>query len=261
MERDPPRLRDGELGSELEGLRVSSFASYDVQTGANRFEQLVQSGRAAPWSTGKLVVIAGGVGGLVLAIALALGGASPSGPKETAAGSRAAVLEQGAPTDDPVTPESAPSISSPSPPSSDTTPKPRPTPLEEPLQTAPEEPSVRDTAPANTERATSARARAPRTSPAPHPPEVDDRIKREIEHTDRMRRALEDDPSRALALAREGERMFAQGMFTMERKGHEVLAMSALGRKDEAQRLGQAFLKRWPKGPLSERVRRAIDGW
>jgi hypothetical protein len=43
-----------------------------------------------------------------------------------------------------------------------------------------------------------------------------------------------------------------------ERRGYAILALVALGRRSEADQQADAYLERWPNGPLSRRVRDAL---
>jgi hypothetical protein len=71
-------------------------------------------------------------------------------------------------------------------------------------------------------------------------------------------RLLDSNPERTLALVRAGEKEFPNSMF-MEERGHlRILALIKLGRTDEARRRAWPYLRRYPKGPFAERVRRAL---
>ncbi|MEM7157755.1 MAG: hypothetical protein AAF799_33245 [Myxococcota bacterium] len=76
----------------------------------------------------------------------------------------------------------------------------------------------------------------------------------EVELVAEMRASLPREPSRALKLAREGEQRFPKGMFVRERRAYEIFSLHALGRTDEAATLARRFARRYPSGPLSERV-------
>jgi len=91
------------------------------------------------------------------------------------------------------------------------------------------------------------------------PAERDDAsLEREMRMLAVAQRVLHSDPSRALRLARQGEREFPDTMFTQERRHVLLLALIELGRMDEARRLAGPYLKQYPKGPFSDRVRRAL---
>lgn len=95
---------------------------------------------------------------------------------------------------------------------------------------------------------------------AQQPAPVDDtRLEREMGMLAVAQRVLQVDPARTLSLARQGEAEFAGSMFTPERKQLELLALVKLGRLDEAKRLARPYLARYPNGPFSDRVRRALS--
>lgn len=69
---------------------------------------------------------------------------------------------------------------------------------------------------------------------------------------------LATDPERALAIARSGERNYPNSMFTEERRHIIILALVKLGRMQEARALAWPYLRQYPRGPFSERIRRAL---
>jgi hypothetical protein len=71
-------------------------------------------------------------------------------------------------------------------------------------------------------------------------------------------RVLRTDPERALKLVRQGEAEFQGSMFTPERQQLLLLSLVELGKLDEARRLAKPYLARFPHGPFSDRVRRAL---
>jgi hypothetical protein len=73
------------------------------------------------------------------------------------------------------------------------------------------------------------------------------------------RKALASDPGKALALMEAAEQQFPDGAMIQERRGYTILALVALGRDDDAEALAGAYLQRWPNGPLSRRVRDALE--
>lgn len=92
-------------------------------------------------------------------------------------------------------------------------------------------------------------------APAP----IDDsRLEREMGMLAMAQRVLQTDPERALRLARQGEQEFSGSMFTQERQQVLLLALIQLGRVPEAKRLALPYLKRYPNGPFSDRLRRAL---
>lgn len=97
-------------------------------------------------------------------------------------------------------------------------------------------------------------------APEPEPkPAVDEaRLEREMAMLAMTQRVLFTDAARALNLARQGEAEFEGSMFTQERQQLLLLALVKLGRVDEAKRLARPYLSRYPHGPFSDRVRRAL---
>jgi hypothetical protein len=95
-------------------------------------------------------------------------------------------------------------------------------------------------------------------TPAPAPVVDDARLEREMGMLAVAQRVLKTDPERALRLARQGEQEFAGSMFTQERQQVLLLALIELGRIGEAKRLALPYLKRYPNGPFSDRLRSAL---
>jgi len=95
-------------------------------------------------------------------------------------------------------------------------------------------------------------------TPAPAPVVDDARLEREMGMLAVAQRVLKTDPERALRLARQGEQEFAGSMFTQERQQVLLLALIELGRIGEAKRLALPYLKRYPNGPFSDRLRGAL---
>lgn len=95
-------------------------------------------------------------------------------------------------------------------------------------------------------------------TPAPAPAVDDARLEREMGMLAVAQRVLKSDPERALRLAQQGEKEFSGSMFTQERQQVLLLALIELGRNGEAKRLAQPYLKRWPNGPFSDRLRSAL---
>jgi hypothetical protein len=95
-------------------------------------------------------------------------------------------------------------------------------------------------------------------APAPKPVVDDARLEREMGMLATAQRVLKSDPQRALRLARQGEQEFAGSMFTQERQQVLLLALIELGQMSEAKRLALPYLKRYPNGPFSDRLRKAL---
>jgi hypothetical protein len=72
------------------------------------------------------------------------------------------------------------------------------------------------------------------------------------------RQALANDPAKTLALMQAAEQQFPNGAMIQERRGYAILALVALGRTAEAEQQANAYLERWPNGPLSRRVKDAL---
>jgi hypothetical protein len=95
--------------------------------------------------------------------------------------------------------------------------------------------------------------------PPAKPAVLDDaRLEREMQMLSVAQHSLASDPQRALSLARQGEAEFKGSMFTEERQQVLLLALVQLGRLDEAKKLARPYLARYPHGPFSDRVRRAL---
>ena len=72
------------------------------------------------------------------------------------------------------------------------------------------------------------------------------------------RRVLASDPARALAIVRSCESRFPDGYMVVERRFIGISALFALGRKAEATAAAAAFLRDYPTGALSQRIRSAM---
>ncbi len=97
--------------------------------------------------------------------------------------------------------------------------------------------------------ASKARARAP---------EPGGSLADEAAQINAARKALARDPGEALALMEAAEHEFPAGAMVQERRGYAILALVALGRTAEASQRADAYLERWPNGPLSGRIRDAL---
>lgn len=102
------------------------------------------------------------------------------------------------------------------------------------------------------EQATAAR------EPAVPQPLDDARLEREMSMLAMAERVLRTNPERALKLVQQGEAEFQGSMFTQERQQLLLLSLVELGRLDDARRMAKPYLARFPHGPFSDRVRRAL---
>jgi hypothetical protein len=84
------------------------------------------------------------------------------------------------------------------------------------------------------------------------------RLEREMQMLSVAQRVLSSDPARALRLTQQGEHEFPSSMFSAEREQVGLLALVKLGRLDEARRIGQPFLAKYPNAPWSQRLRHAL---
>lgn len=96
-------------------------------------------------------------------------------------------------------------------------------------------------------------SKSPRERPDPELAALD-----EAKLIDAARKALAADPARTLELTQEATKRFPSGAMVQERRGYAILALVALDRRDEAETMADEYLERWPKGPLSHRVREAL---
>jgi hypothetical protein len=77
-----------------------------------------------------------------------------------------------------------------------------------------------------------------------------------VEHLARLRALEASDPAQALAVAAEGDRRFASGLFVQERQAIAITALVRLGRGAEARARAEAFLAAHPRSSFAERIQR-----
>jgi hypothetical protein len=95
---------------------------------------------------------------------------------------------------------------------------------------------------------------------APTPVDDPDLLRAEAEHLAMLRRVSKTDPAAAAKLADEGNARFEKGgALRPEREAIAVLSLAKIGRTSEAKSRGAAFLAAYPKGPLADQVREAIE--
>jgi len=153
-----------------------------------------------------------------------------------------------------------------------------PAPAPSPQPVAVEETSAKPTAPEPSEAPTQPEViraeeleveQAPKTpikmaekaAPAPSDETQDDSespndlLQREVAHLKTVRRALASDPALALNLANAGHAEFKGGVLYQEREALALQALNALGRRAELEQRGERYLKSFPSGSFSDRVR------
>ncbi len=96
------------------------------------------------------------------------------------------------------------------------------------------------------------------TAAAQRKQESESRLEREMQMLAVAQRVLSSDPARALRLTTQGDKEFPSSMFSAEREQVGLLALVKLGRLDEARRIGQPFLAKYPNAPWSQRLRHAL---
>jgi hypothetical protein len=79
-------------------------------------------------------------------------------------------------------------------------------------------------------------------------------LKREIVQLGRIKALMESDPAEAYRLAKAGHREFDRGMLREEREALALLALWKLGKRDAAQSGIDAFIARYPRSPMRERL-------
>jgi hypothetical protein len=254
---DDPAIADA-LRHDLELASNHAPLHYDVEAGLARFEKSVVGSKLSSTSGASLRVLGWVIGATVL-LGGAFGAASvmsqDAAPRTTLAMSPSADLhtqdapvagptssgtrEPGAPVAEAgqagvgdagaaiVQPAGGnPALDEPTPPRPDTT-----HPVDEPS----------DSKPGSTPK------------PEPEPSLAD-----EATQINAARQALASDPAKTLALMEAAEKQFPNGAMIQERRGYAILALVALGRTTEAEQQADAYLERWPNGPLSRRVRDAL---
>ena len=94
------------------------------------------------------------------------------------------------------------------------------------------------------------------TAPEPSAPTGDDML--ELQQVASAERLLSTDPARALSLVRSVEARFPAGFVREERRYVEIAALTKLGRIAEARGLAEPFLRDYPDGAFSRRVRNGM---
>ena len=100
--------------------------------------------------------------------------------------------------------------------------------------------------------------RRPAPQPSPDPDVASDHLEREMRMLKVAQAVLLSNPERALRLTQQGEREFGGSLFAQERQHLLILSLVQLGRMDSAKRHAADYLRRYPHGPFSDRVRKAL---
>jgi len=93
------------------------------------------------------------------------------------------------------------------------------------------------------------------TAVVPRPAVDDDALREELAQIAKIRALVDRDPTTALALAEDGQRRFANGHLVEEREGLQIIALAHLGRHEEARTKAAAFMSRYPKSALGDRIK------
>lgn len=233
-------LEDPETASALRAdlqAAASHQVNFDMAAGLARFEATLATGSAASVTGLKAILVKLGVagvivGGAVLGVALVAGNdAEPSAS---------------VPTPVSVTPPVAPVAPA------------------HPVPSTANEPSSAETAveqiPAPTPnlRRTAKAAPKPAAPTAPSAETRDDLLQREVQQLRQIRQLVAANPGQALALANEGHGTFRGGVLYQEREALALQALSALGRRGELETRGERYLRAFPNGSFSTRVRQLL---
>lgn len=225
--------------------------NFDMTAGLARFEAaLAQNAAAASTSGLKATLlklgVAGIIGGAAVGVALYAGEDSkPAEPVQTAA----------PPAPAPVRPQQAskPLVQAPVPeekpvPAAEepvAAPKPQPAAAPKRAAVASERPAKVEAKPAPTQNRSDTQSR-------------DDLLDQEVQQLRQIRQLAASNPARALAMANEGHVRFKGGVLYQEREALALQALSNLGRRSELQQRGERYLKAFPNGSFSNRVRQLL---
>lgn len=261
MSGDEPRrwLESDDVPEALRedlGRAAAHDVGYDVAAGAARFEAAPARGGPPGGDGGGAAAAAGGKGGLMaIGLVVAVAGGAIGWAlldREPGGGGPAATQVAAAPDDvaereEEVERELVPPSS------------PEPVEVETLDAEDADDAAAVESAPPIDARTTSTAKPKPRAKAPTRPTPDDDRLRREMQATDRARQVLATDPARALSLVKEADREFPQGLFAEDREGIAILALFGLGRDEQARRRAQAFLRAHPRSSHADRIRAALD--
>jgi hypothetical protein len=236
-----PQSYDGERG--LDRLRTALMAGTAGAAAATSATASAGAKAGLAWTALALAAAAGMGGALYLAVGSPAPGPAPEEPGQEQAPASAVPAAQEAsepPAVEPTAPEPAAA------PVAEATPavEEAPSPPTRRTHRAPEPGSMVET---------------PGATAEPVADDPDEQLRAEIGQLARIRSQLESDPAQALALAREGQRRFAGGMFGEERAALVVFALDRLDRRAEAERQARRFIAAHPVGPFTSRVRAVLE--
>lgn len=104
-------------------------------------------------------------------------------------------------------------------------------------------------------------AKAPRALATGKPAALDDNaLREELAQIREIRALIDRAPAAALALAESGQRRFSNGHLVEEREGLSVIALARLGRRDDARAKATAYVSRYPKSTLVDRINAELAG-
>jgi hypothetical protein len=227
---DPPRLRDDpDAPSDLQrALREEADApsDYDVEEGLKRFHR----GSGGGGSAIGIKSLAGVGGAVAVAAFLAVMSARSRSTSPNPSPSPVATTPSASAPDFPV-----------------------PSPVDS-KKTLPEPPPISSEAPTPAPSA----ELVPRLADSHVAPKSREAtLREEIEQLRRIR--AESSPSRALALADEGHRLFPGGTLYQDREAIAIRSLATLGRMGEARARGSAFVTRFPRSPYAEQIRKELN--
>lgn len=99
------------------------------------------------------------------------------------------------------------------------------------------------------------KAKVPRALATGKPAALDDdALREELAQIREIRTLLDRSPTAALALAERGQQRFSNGHLVEEREALSVIALARLGRRQDARARAAAFVSRYPKSALVDRI-------
>jgi len=243
-------LEDPETASALRAdlqAVASHQVNFDMAAGLARFEAALATGSAASVTGLKAMLVKLGVAGVVVGgavVGVALFAGNDPSPGQRVVAPSVSVMRPAAPVA----------------PASPRVPVAVPSTAIDPPQTAlapvPAEPAPATPGP-NLRRSAKA-APKPAAPTAPAPENRDDLLQREVQQLRQIRQLVAANPGQALALANEGHKSFRGGVLYQEREALALQALSALGRKGELEARGERYLRAFPNGSFSTRVRQLL---